>query len=52
IYDTKEKLDLDNTPLDGGVLIKALYISVDPYQRNKMREPGSPGVQNYYVSSD
>jgi NADPH-dependent curcumin reductase CurA len=37
VYDTTEQIDLD-APLNGGVLIKVLVLSVDPYQRGRMRE--------------
>lgn len=51
-----QTIDLDNVPLNGGVLTKTLYLSVDPYLRNMMRDPsiasyssafqvGSPYVQ-------
>ncbi|KAG8711897.1 hypothetical protein FRC09_020346 [Ceratobasidium sp. 395] len=36
VYDTEE-IDLDNVPIDGGLLIKTLYLSVDPYLRGRMR---------------
>ncbi|KAF8506256.1 NAD-P-binding protein [Gautieria morchelliformis] len=44
IYDTTQKIDLDTTSLNGGVLIKVLALSVDPYQRGRMRPPT---VQSY-----
>ncbi|QRV84710.1 Zinc-binding dehydrogenase [Ceratobasidium sp. AG-Ba] len=37
VYDTEE-IDLDTLALNGGVLVKALYLSVDPYLRGRMRE--------------
>ena len=37
--DDAETIDLDNVPLNGGVLVKVLYLSVDPYMRNRMRDP-------------
>lgn len=30
-------IDLDTVPLHGGVLTKTLYLSIDPYQRGRMR---------------
>ncbi|KAG9096882.1 hypothetical protein FRC07_010865, partial [Ceratobasidium sp. 392] len=39
VYDTSEEIDLDNVALDGGILVKALYLSVDPYFRGRMRDP-------------
>lgn len=35
----EETIDIDNVALDGGVLAKTLYLSVDPYMRNRMRDP-------------
>ena len=32
-------LDLDTTPLEGGVLIKVYYASFDPYIRDRTRDP-------------
>jgi NADPH-dependent curcumin reductase CurA len=31
-----DKIDLDNVPLNGGVLIRTLVLSMDPYLRGKM----------------
>ena len=39
-YDTSNTIDLDNVPLNGGFLIKTLILSMDPYLRGRMREPG------------
>ncbi|KAG6917866.1 hypothetical protein DXG01_000636 [Tephrocybe rancida] len=39
IYDTSSTIDLENVPLDGGVLLKTLVLSVDPYLRGRMRSP-------------
>lgn len=49
-YDTTQKIDLDMA-LDGGVIIKVLALSVDPYQRGRMRPPNLAGKQGYSVSS-
>ncbi|KAF9547764.1 hypothetical protein CPC08DRAFT_611511, partial [Agrocybe pediades] len=38
VYDTSEKIDLDNVPLNGGILLKTLEVSVDPYMRGRMRD--------------
>ena len=35
----EETIDLDNVPLNGGVLIKTIAFSADPYQRYRMRDP-------------
>jgi NADPH-dependent curcumin reductase CurA len=43
-----ETIDLDNVPLNGGVLVKALYLSVDPYMRNRMRDPSVPSYSGLF----
>ncbi len=47
VYDTTQTIDLENVPLNGGILIKALVLSVDPYLRGKMRDPA---IESYSVS--
>ncbi|KAE9405440.1 NAD(P)-binding protein [Gymnopus androsaceus JB14] len=37
VYDTSKTIDLENEPLNGGVLIKTLALSADPYMRVRMR---------------
>ncbi|KAG1735111.1 uncharacterized protein EDB91DRAFT_569220 [Suillus paluster] len=37
IVDDTQSIDLDNVPLQGGILVKALAFSLDPYMRNRMR---------------
>ncbi|KAF8321734.1 alcohol dehydrogenase [Clavulina sp. PMI_390] len=37
-----ETIDLENAPLNGGILAKLLYLSVDPYMRGRMRDPSIP----------
>ncbi|KAM5544840.1 hypothetical protein V8D89_001738 [Ganoderma adspersum] len=39
VYDESETIDVDNAPLDGGVLVKVLALSVDPYLRRMMIGP-------------
>ncbi|KAF9523394.1 alcohol dehydrogenase [Crepidotus variabilis] len=39
VYDESETIDLEDVPLNGGVLIKTLDLSIDPYLRGKMRDP-------------
>lgn len=39
----EEKIDLDNVPLNGGVLLKTHSLSSDPYLRDRMRVPGVSG---------
>lgn len=36
-YDTSETIDLETVSLNGGVLVKVLYLSIDPYMRGRMR---------------
>ncbi|KAL1696907.1 hypothetical protein GGG16DRAFT_42590 [Schizophyllum commune] len=38
IYDDSETIDLDNVPLEGGILVKTLVLSIDPYFRGLMAE--------------
>ncbi|CCO32505.1 hypothetical protein BN14_06565 [Rhizoctonia solani AG-1 IB] len=38
VYETSETIDLDSVALDGGILTKTLYLSIDPYFRGRMRE--------------
>ena len=40
---TKETLDIDAIPLNGGVLTKTILLSADPYMRGKLKASG-PGV--------
>lgn len=39
IYDYSEKIDLDACPLNGGFLVKNLYLSVEPLVFGRMRNP-------------
>ncbi|KAJ7616640.1 hypothetical protein FB45DRAFT_1008071 [Roridomyces roridus] len=38
VYDTSASIDLDAVPLNGGILLKVLVLSVDPYMRGRLRE--------------
>ncbi|KAF9474409.1 NAD(P)-binding protein [Pholiota conissans] len=42
VYDTSKTLDLETVPLNGGILIKTLELSIDPYMRGQMREAHIP----------
>ena len=33
------EIDLDSVPLNGGVLVKTLALSIDPYMRRRMVHP-------------
>ena len=36
---TEHEIDIDNVPLHGGVLLKTIALSSDPYMRYRMRDP-------------
>lgn len=36
VYQADRTIDLDNVPLNGGFLVKALSLGIDPYLRNRM----------------
>ena len=38
----EEEIDLENVPLNGGTLIKAIALSSDPYMRYRMRDLSIP----------
>ncbi|KAK7685726.1 hypothetical protein QCA50_011071 [Cerrena zonata] len=38
----EEQLDTDAVPLDGGILVKVLALSSDPYMRHRMRDESIP----------
>lgn len=35
VYDVSQTIDLENVALDGGLLLKTLVVSVDPYLRGR-----------------
>ncbi|KAG5349324.1 hypothetical protein C0989_004622 [Termitomyces sp. Mn162] len=39
LYDDNKIIDIENTPLNGGFILKTLVLSVDPYLRNRMCDP-------------
>ncbi|KAI0319686.1 alcohol dehydrogenase [Amylostereum chailletii] len=47
-YDTSDTIDIDNVPLNGGVLLKTLVLSLDPYMRGKMRDPSKKSYTPSY----
>ena len=47
VYDTTQTIDLDNVPLRGGILLKTLVLSIDPYLRGRM----NLSDKSYVVSS-
>ncbi|KAF8554168.1 NAD(P)-binding protein [Imleria badia] len=38
VYDASQTIDLENVPLHGGILVKTLVLSIDPYLRDRMRD--------------
>lgn len=38
----EEEIDLEHVSLNGGVLLKTLALSSDPYMRYRMRDPAVP----------
>ncbi|KAF9027321.1 hypothetical protein BDZ89DRAFT_1039558 [Hymenopellis radicata] len=38
VHDTSQTIDLESVSLHGGILVKTLVVSVDPYLRGKMRD--------------
>jgi NADPH-dependent curcumin reductase CurA len=49
VYDTTEMIDLQTVALNGGILIKTLELSIDPYMRGRMR---APEAKSYTVSRE
>lgn len=49
VYDDSESIDLNNVDLNGGFLVKTLYLSIDPYMRGRMRDPS---IESYQASND
>ncbi|TCD66315.1 hypothetical protein EIP91_001561 [Steccherinum ochraceum] len=43
-YVVEEQIDLDKVDLDGGILVKTLTLSSDPYVRLRMRDPKVPST--------
>ncbi|KAJ7343059.1 alcohol dehydrogenase [Mycena albidolilacea] len=42
-------IDLQNAPLHGGVLIKVLILSMDPYMRGRLRAPEIESLEGYGI---
>ncbi|PCH39423.1 NAD(P)-binding protein [Wolfiporia cocos MD-104 SS10] len=38
VYDESQTIDLESVPLSGGILVKTLVLSIDPYLRGRMRD--------------
>jgi hypothetical protein len=50
VYDTTEMIDLQTVVLNGGILIKTLELSIDPYIRDRMVP--APEIESYSVSCE
>lgn len=50
--DASQQFDVDTVQLNGGVAVKILVLSIDPYLRGRMREPekGSYNVCMLFAS--
>ncbi|TDL20588.1 NAD-P-binding protein [Rickenella mellea] len=51
-YDDSQTIDLDDVDLGGGFLVKVLYVSMDPYLRNRMREPSPKNLRPPFIIGD
>ncbi|KAJ8474584.1 hypothetical protein ONZ45_g15904 [Pleurotus djamor] len=49
VYDDSQTIDLDNVPLNGGILVKTLVLSMDPYLRGKMRPAGTSYLPSFVI---
>ncbi|KAI0035812.1 alcohol dehydrogenase [Vararia minispora EC-137] len=45
-YDDSQIVDLESVSLDGGILVKTLVLSLDPYMRGRMRPPSKESYTN------
>lgn len=52
VYDTTQTIDINNVPLHGGILVKVLELSVDPYLRGRMRDPSVKSYAPGFVIGD
>jgi hypothetical protein len=51
VYDTTEMIDLETVVLNGGILIKTLELSIDPYMRLKNVDTGNQSFCELWVIS-
>ena len=49
VYSDSETIDLEAAPLNGGFLVKTIALSIDPYLRGRMRDPGT---KDHFVSTE
>jgi len=52
VYDASQSIDLDTVPLDGGVLVKTLVLSIDPYLRGRMRDPSIESYAPAFIKGE
>lgn len=52
IYDDSKTIDLDNVPLDGGILVKTIALSIDPYLRSRMRDPQVKSYASAFIKGE
>ncbi|KAG5221201.1 NAD P-binding protein [Salix suchowensis] len=52
VYDESQTIDLETVPLNGGILIKTLSFSIDPYMRGRMRAATKKSYSEYVVQTD
>ena len=51
MYDESQTIDLDKVALGGGVLVKVLVLSIDPYMRRLMQGEDAKEAFVCYVPS-
>ncbi|KAF9068364.1 hypothetical protein BDP27DRAFT_1383609 [Rhodocollybia butyracea] len=49
VYDTSKTIDVEKEPLNGGILVKTLVLSADPYMRVQMREAHIDGYMPPFI---
>lgn len=49
VYDSTETIDLESVALNGGLLVKTLELSIDPYMRGRMREPSKKSYNDAFT---
>ncbi|KAG8932231.1 hypothetical protein FRC02_001436 [Tulasnella sp. 418] len=48
VYNTTSSIDISSVQLNEGILVKVLFLSIDPYMRGKMRDPSKPSYSPPY----
>ena len=52
LCDETATIDIEHTELSGGILVKVLALSLDPYMRNRMRPLDTPGDMPVFPLGD